>query len=136
MIGLWSDKNRQLSSAKAPNGHCWWCVTKTICLEKSALGNYVGSANWIFSPTPFLIHILLFQIHDWQIIFAMPEKIFELDVTLFYCFIRHFYLPFLFEASLDSWHKDLTINSLSTLFAFHTPCPLCQLPFLLHFRAL
>ena len=61
--------------------------------------------------------------HDWQIIFAMPEKIFELDVTLFYCFIRHFYLPFLFEASLDSWHKDLTIKSLSTLFAFHTPCP-------------
>ena len=74
--------------------------------------------------------------HDWQIIFAAPEKIFELDGTLFYCFIRHFYLPFLFEASLDSWHKDLTINSLSTLFAFHTTCPLCQLPFLLHFRAL
>ena len=49
-------KNRQLSSAKAPNDHCWWCVTKTICLEKSALGNYVGSANWIFSPSPFLIH--------------------------------------------------------------------------------
>ena len=49
----------------------------------------------------------------------MPEKIFELDVTLFYCFIGHFLL----EASLDSWHKDLTINSLSTLFAFHTPCP-------------
>ena len=46
-------KNRQLSSKSTKRGGVF---TKTICLEKSALGNYVGSANWIFSPTPFLIH--------------------------------------------------------------------------------